>query len=101
MEKPAENQFLLKLPKEIREYLLDNATRVDIEVNQTLQKKDVGIENVYFPEDCVLSLVIFMPDERTVEVATIWPGRRIGAFHLLGPRSLADDVDLERCLGRR
>jgi CRP-like cAMP-binding protein len=71
MEKPAENQFLLKLPKEPREYLLDNATRIDIGVNQTLQKKDVAIENVYFPEDCILSLVISMPDERTVEVATV------------------------------
>jgi hypothetical protein len=71
MEKPAENQFLLKLPKEPREYLLDNATRIDIGVNQILQKKDVAIENVYFPEDCILSLVISMPDERTVEVATV------------------------------
>ena len=36
-----------------------------------LQNKDVAIENVYFPEDCILSLVVSMPDERTVEVATV------------------------------
>lgn len=71
MDKPAENQFLLKLPKEIREHLLAHSTRIDIGVNQTLQRKDVAIENVYFPEDCILSLVVSMPDERTVEVATV------------------------------
>jgi CRP-like cAMP-binding protein len=71
MSEPAENQFLLKLPQAARDYLLAQATRIDIGVNQLLQKKDVAIENVYFPEDCVLSLVISMPDERTVEVATV------------------------------
>jgi hypothetical protein len=67
----AENQLLAKLPKEIRDHLLAHATRVHIGVLQTLQKKDVSIENVYFPEDCILSLVIAMPDERSVEVATV------------------------------
>jgi CRP-like cAMP-binding protein len=71
MSKSAENQLLLKLPKEIREHLLGHATRVDIGVMQVLQKKDVVIENVYFPEDCILSLVVSMADERTVEVATV------------------------------
>jgi hypothetical protein len=71
MKKPAENQFLQKLPKNIQEHLMAQTTRIDIDVNQVLQKKDVVIQNVYFPEDCVLSLVVSMPDERTVEVATV------------------------------
>jgi CRP-like cAMP-binding protein len=84
MDKPAENQFLLKLPKEVREHLLNQATRVDIGVNQMLAKKDVAIENVYFPEDCVLSLVISMPDERTVEVATVGQEGVLGLSVLWG-----------------
>ena len=100
MEKPAENQFLLKLPKEPREYLLDNATRIDIGVNQTLQKKDVAIENVYFPEDCILSLVISMPDERTVEVATVGQEGVLG-LSVFGARIFCRFSRLERCLERR
>ena len=84
MDKPAENQFLLKLPKEPREYLLDHATRLDIGVSQVLERKDVQIENVYFPEDCVLSLVISMPDERTVEVATVGQEGVLGLSVLWG-----------------
>jgi len=84
MDKPAENQFLLKLPKHVREHLLDNATRIDIGVNQVLQKKDVAIENVYFPEDSILSLVISMQDERTVEVATVGQEGVLGLSVLWG-----------------
>jgi len=84
MDKPAENQFLLKLPKEPREYLLDHAMRLDIGVSQVLERKDVQIENVYFPEDCVLSLVISMPDERTVEVATVGQEGVLGLSVLWG-----------------
>ena len=36
MSEPAENQFLLKLPKEARDHLLAQATRIDIGVNQLL-----------------------------------------------------------------
>jgi len=84
MDKPAGNQFLLKLPKHVREHLLDNATRIDIGVNQVLQKKDVAIENVYFPEDSILSLVISMQDERTVEVATVGQEGVLGLSVLWG-----------------
>jgi len=53
-------------------------------VNQVLQKKDVAIENVYFPEDSILSLVISMSDERTVEVATVGQEGVLGLSVLWG-----------------
>src|SRR5690242_18015016 len=49
-----------------------------------IKSKDVQIENVYFPEDCVLSLVISMPDERTVEVATVGQEGVLGLSVLWG-----------------
>lgn len=53
-------------------------------MNQVLQKKDVAIENVYFPEDSILSLVISMSDERTVEVATVGQEGVLGLSVLWG-----------------
>jgi hypothetical protein len=41
---------------------LAQATRIDSGVNQLLQKKDVAIENVYFPEIPCIPLRNGVPD---------------------------------------
>lgn len=66
-----ENSFLRKLPREICEHVLSQCERVRIEPLQVLHRKDEERKYVYFPEDSILSLVIQMPDERSIEVATV------------------------------
>jgi hypothetical protein len=63
MSEPAENQFLLKLPKEARDHLAgsgdENRHRRE---SAASKKKDVAIENVYFPEIPCIPLRNGVPD---------------------------------------
>ena len=66
-----ENTFLRKLDAGIRHGVLSQCERVHIEPLQVLHTKDEEEKFVYFPEDALLSLVIQMPDERSIEVVTV------------------------------
>lgn len=66
-----ENSFLGKLPRDVREQVLLQCERVQIKPLQVLHRTDEEQKYVYFPEDSILSLIIQMPDERSIEVATV------------------------------
>ena len=80
-----ENSFLRKLPSEIRERVLSQCERVHIEPLQVLHKNGEEQTYVYFPEDSILSLVIQMPDERSIEVATVGKEGVMGLPYFGGP----------------
>jgi CRP-like cAMP-binding protein len=57
---------------------------VTLEVRQPLYAVGQPIEEVWFPIDCVVSLVADMPDGRPVEIATVGPEGMVGLPLVLG-----------------
>src|ERR687898_782035 len=68
------NRLLGALPVEEFEHLRPHLETVTLEVKDFLYERDVPIEHVYFPIDCVTSVMAKMKDGRMVEVG---PGDRL------------------------
>ena len=65
------NRLLGALPAEEFERLRPHLEIVTLEVKDFIYERDVPIEYVYFPIDCVTSTMATMRDGRSVEVGTI------------------------------
>ena len=65
------NRLLGALPAEEFERLRPHLETVTLEVKDFLYERDEPIEYVYFPIDCVTSVMATMKDGRMVEVGTI------------------------------
>ena len=65
------NRLLGALPTEELERLQPHLETVTLEVKDFIYERDVPIEYVYFPIDCVTSTIATMKDGRSVEVVTI------------------------------
>jgi len=65
------NRLLGALPVEEFEHLRPHLETITLEVKDFLYERDVPIEHVYFPIDCVTSVMAQMKDGRMVEVGTI------------------------------
>jgi CRP-like cAMP-binding protein len=65
------NRILSLLPVEELALVLDRCEMVTIESKQTVFQREEPIQYVYFPEDCVISLVTDMEDGDSVEAMTV------------------------------
>lgn len=86
-----ENAILLGLEQPVAARILAEGELVDIALRQQIYTPEQLIEDVYFPLDCVLSVVTRMKDGHQIEVGTI--GREgMSAFPLLlGASTTAND----------
>ena len=78
------NRILAALPKAEYARLAPALERVALEMKQVLFDIDRPIEHVYFPEDCVISIVRIMADGSAVETATVGREGMIGLPVFLG-----------------
>jgi CRP-like cAMP-binding protein len=65
------NRLLLALPREDLERLMPEIEQVPCQGEQILLEEGVWIEDVFFPDCCVVSVVAVYDDGRMVEMATI------------------------------
>ncbi|MDP9457626.1 MAG: Crp/Fnr family transcriptional regulator [Actinomycetota bacterium] len=68
---PRGNRLLAALPGEEFERLWPHLETVALEFEETLIEPNVPIEHVYFPIDCVTSLIATMENGQRVEVGTV------------------------------
>jgi len=78
------NQILAALPKDEYKRLRPALEPVGLELKQILFDYDEPIEHVYFPEDCVGSVLSVMSDGTAVEAATVGLEGMIGLPVFLG-----------------
>lgn len=78
------NELLAQLPKEEREKLLPKLEALDVGVRHEVFRADRPIENVYFPESCVISVHTRMQDGVAVEIVTIGREGIVGLPVFLG-----------------
>jgi len=65
------NRILDLLPPDEQETVLARCEMVTIQSKEVIWKRDERITHVYFPEDCVISLVTEMEDGDSVEAMTV------------------------------
>jgi CRP-like cAMP-binding protein len=87
------NQILAALPGTEYARLLPELEFVSLSLGEVLYKSGDVIEQVYFPGDCLVSLVTHMKDGATIEVGLIGRDGMVGIPVLLG-----DDIAFEEAV---
>src|SRR5688572_29293478 len=83
------NQILAALPEAQLARLAADLEPVTLEARDVLFDPDRRIEHVYFPEDCLASLVAIMADGSAVETATVGNEGMVGLAVFLGDERTA------------
>lgn len=89
---PEGNKLLAALPIKELERLRPHLEAVALETKQTLNESNTPIEHVYFPIDCVGSMVATMENGSIVEVGTIGNEGIVGLPVFLGAEMVPLDV---------
>jgi hypothetical protein len=80
-----QNRLLAALPKKDYRRLKANVENVSLSLNQTLYESDQLISYVYFPNDCMISLISTSGEESMIEIGMIGNegivGRRFSRRH--------------------
>ena len=85
---PAErerNRVLRRLQPKDYERLLPDLRSIAFEMGQLLYETNAAVDNVYFPQDCVLSAVTILSDGTGIEVGTIGNEGAAGLTAFIGP----------------
>jgi len=78
------NRLLSALPQEELERLAPHLELVELGVRVPLHGTDQPIEHVYFPLDCVVSMIATLDGDTSIEVSTIGPEGMAGLPAFLG-----------------
>lgn len=89
---PIENRLLATLPRDEYERLLPDLETVSLPHRLVVYAPNEAIEYVYFPKNCVISLIIFMEDGSGVEVGTVGNEGMAGIPVFLGADSIPSDA---------
>ena len=81
-----QNNLLTALSETVRQDLGPHLTKVSLSLGQVLHQAHEEIQYVYFPEDCVISILSIMEDGSTVEVGVVGNEGMLGLRVLLGVR---------------
>jgi CRP-like cAMP-binding protein len=87
-----ENHILAVLDKTAYRYLFSHLERVSLPLGDLVYEADARIEDVYFPETAVFSMLTTMEDGRTVEVGPVGREGLVGLRVALGADTTLDRV---------
>lgn len=80
------NRLLSALPTEDRALLTPHLSTVDLEKGRLLYDPGDLVDQVYFPADCVISLMTLMENGAAIESATIGREGALGLMAAVAPR---------------
>ncbi|MBO9543015.1 MAG: Crp/Fnr family transcriptional regulator [Caulobacter sp.] len=80
------NRLLSALPTEDRALLTPHLSTVDLEKGRLLYDPGDLIDQVYFPTDCIISLMTLMENGAAIESATIGREGALGLMAAVAPR---------------
>lgn len=80
------NRFLSALPADDKALLAPHLSPVELEKGRLLYDPGDLIDQVYFPADCVISLMTLMENGAAIESATIGREGALGLMAAAGPR---------------
>lgn len=79
LQSPQQNHFLAALPPGVYERLLPQLELVSLPFGLVLHESNDAQKNVYFPIDCIVSLIYLTNDGSTTQVAVVGSEGLIGA----------------------
>jgi CRP-like cAMP-binding protein len=85
---PTANSLLSALSRESFDRIAPHLERLTLAPRHLVYEPDVPIKHVYFPINCVISLVSVMADESLVEVATIGREGMVGMSAFWGTETM-------------
>lgn len=83
---PLKNRLLASLPPEDFGYIAAQLSHQDLEKGKLLYDPGDPIDTVYFPHDCVISLMTLMENGAAIESATIGREGGLGLMAAISPR---------------
>jgi CRP-like cAMP-binding protein len=84
LESRRANQLLAKLPPRDRQRLASAMETVDMPFGKSLYRSGDRVEHVYFPNDCLVSLVAIAGDRQLAEVGLVGSEGEVGGSTALG-----------------
>jgi CRP-like cAMP-binding protein len=81
---PHENHLLNALPADVFERMLPNLQSVDMPLGKVIYESGEGLHHVYFPTDCIVSLLYVMENGSPAEIAVIGNEGIVGLALFMG-----------------
>ncbi|MCG6657613.1 Crp/Fnr family transcriptional regulator [Halomonas campisalis] len=81
---PRQNHLLAALPKDGYERLAPHLERVELTLGDSLAESGKVMNHVYFPTDCIVSLLCVMEDGDSTEIAVVGPEGIVGISLFMG-----------------
>jgi CRP-like cAMP-binding protein len=82
-----ENHLISGLPEEVRTRLIPNLERVKLPLGKVLYESGDNLHHVYFPADCIISLLYVMENGASAEISVVGNEGILGAAVFLGGES--------------
>lgn len=81
---PLQNRILAALSEESRQRILPRLTRVEMALGEVIYESGQTIEYVYFPVDCIVSLLYEMVNGASAEISVVGREGMIGVAVVMG-----------------
>lgn len=84
---PGDNLLIAALPEESRQRLLPNLKLVDFPLGKVLYESGDTVKHVYFPTDCIVSLLYMMSNGASAEISVVGKEGIVGVAVFMGGES--------------
>ena len=84
---PLQNHLLAALPPEVQERLFAHLELVALPLGKVLYESGDAMRHVYFPTDCIVSLLYVMEDSASAEISVVGNEGVIGVALFMGGES--------------
>lgn len=84
---PEDNLLIAALPEESRQRLLPNLELVDFPLGKVLYESGDTMKHVYFPTDCIVSLLYMMSNGASAEISVVGKEGIVGVAVFMGGES--------------
>lgn len=82
-----QNQLLANLPSRVQEQLFPHMKRVEMRLGKVLYESGDTLPLVYFPMDCIVSLIYVMEDGASAEISVVGKEGLVGIAVFMGGES--------------
>ncbi|QOC22002.1 Crp/Fnr family transcriptional regulator [Wenzhouxiangella sp. AB-CW3] len=87
MSHPKQNQLLNALPQCVKDRIIPHLRLVELPLGKVLYESGEEIQYVYFPNDCIVSLICVMRDGHSAEISVVGHDGIVGISAFMGGAS--------------
>ena len=87
MSQPKQNQLLAALPQRVKDNIFPNLRLVKLPLGKVIFEADQEVRYVYFPSDCIVSLIYVLLDGHSAEISVVGNEGIVGVSAFMGGAS--------------